>query len=226
MSDETQTGAESQATGEEKKPGTGFTQQDVDKIIKDRLARHDAKWERRMEEARTEAVTQFRDEHALDDDVLGELGNRDQRAKAERAAKAELTRAKNEAESWKQKFEGIYSRFDSSQRKQAVYAAAAEAGAIDPEDVWLRLDSRIRLDDDLSLVVLDEEGNQSSMGIKEVVADLLEKKRHLKAPQGVFAGAGSRGGEPRTSDSNGQGKDFWKTAEGRKQNLLRHGIGK
>jgi len=229
MADETTlTGAENQdatQAGDKPKAETGLSQKDVDRIVKERLAREESKWKKRLEESQSEAVSRFREEHALDDDVLGELGNRDQKAKAERAAKSELTRAKNEAESWKKKHDDIRSMFDSIQRKQAVYAAATEAGAVDPEDVWLRLSSRIRLEDDLSIGVLDDEGNLSVMGIKEAVADLLEKKRHLKSPQGVFAGSGSRASEPRPSD-NGQSSEFWKSREGRLAHLQRQGVGK
>lgn len=191
-----------------------YSQEDLDHAIGERLAREKAKSQKGSDALRAAAVQEWREQQGLDDEsleLLKKLPPADARAAAERAEKAKSTRLANEAEGWKKKAEAARAELESEKRTGALLRAAS-GKSHDPDAVVMHLLPRVKMLDDFSVVVVDEKGEPTSKTIEEAVTDLLIKKPYLVPASGHFDGAGSRGASGLPA---AEGKEFWRTAEGR-----------
>lgn len=93
-----------------------------------------------------------------------------------------------------------------------IIAAAAAAGAVDPEDVAELLEKRVTMGADFKISVRDHKdasreafnAEGDPMSIRELVEDLLAKKTHLAKPaEGESAGA--RGGAAASAEGSARG---------------------
>ena len=147
-------------------PKLQLTQAEIDAIVSDRLARERAKTGPELEEARRKAKAY---------DELEAKGKTELQLaqEAEKTAKAEAATALATA--------------NTRLRRAAIIAAAAEAGAIDPDEIATLLQGS-------EDVTVDKGGEVT--GAKEAVAALLKAKPHHKkgaalppASGGPFSGA-------------------------------------
>jgi hypothetical protein len=181
-----------------------FTQEQVDRMVKDRLARQDKKWQGKVDQAVSGALESFRDEHGLSEEVLTKLGDGDKTKSEMRKLKGEATKARNESEEWKGKYEKLYSRYSDAVTRDAVLQEA-QGKVVDGGlgDVWLNLKDNLRIDDgDYSAYTVDSKGEPSGKTVGDLVSDLLTKKPYLAKPLGGN-GAGSRVANPGAAPAEG-----------------------
>jgi hypothetical protein len=217
MPPDTLTGAgnpEGTQPGDAPNAGTGksYSQADLDRLVGERLNREKSKTTKQVEQARAEAVQAWREENGLDDDALELWKKRDESQSAARAQKSQLTKAQNEAESWKKKHDNVFSKLDSTLRSEAILRAATGKSHA-PQDVVLHLLPRVKVLEDFSIAVVDDKGEPSGKDIETAVADLLEQKPYLALPTGNHNGVGSHGSE--TPIPASAGKELWRTPAGR-----------
>jgi len=207
-------GAESQQTQAEAETqqtppaaASGATRPD----IKERLARQERKLrgeaEAAIARAREEAVSEFREEHGIDDDALTQWQQRDKAATENRTLKSQATRSANEAAQWKAKFEAAFGHLDQTLRADAIMREAVSQGSNDPEVVVALLRPSTKLieqEGKYSVAVVDDRGEVTEGSIREAVETLLAKKPHLVASTSRAEGAGSRLSQHRTSDGANQ----------------------
>jgi len=155
------------------------------------------KFDKRLQEAVSAGIQQFRDDEGLDDDALESLRGRDQSAAELRKAKGSATKAQRAYEALEGKYKKVYSKLSNALTRDAVISAAA-GKAVNPTDVWLHLQSSLRLEDDLSVSILDGE-DPIDITMDEAVDNLLAENKHLALSTGT-PGAGSR-------PSNGEGTE-------------------
>ncbi len=206
----TQTGAEIQdGTTDTQSPGDEktYTQQEMDSIIQKRLDRERASAAKRhdgkLSSAAADAVQQWRDEQGLDDDALEKFAGMDKAGAEARTMKGQLTKATKAADRLRGERDAARDVATRMLTRDAVISEAAKV-ANDPEDIWLRMQSRIRVADDYSGVeLLDLNGDLSDETMADAVKGILEKSPHLAKPTGA---AGSGGRPSVTGPSNGNPK--------------------
>jgi len=221
MSDEpiTPTGADLNPGGDTPAPSTvdsgKLTQAEVDDRIKDRLARERTIFESKQAAAIADGIQAWREEQGIDDDLLARLDTQreqqDETSKELRALKGLKTKLDREHEALKTKHGDVSKRLHGVLTRDAVYREAATV-SVDPEQVWMNLRTRLRVNEDHEVEVLDERGEVSTGDIKTMVTNLLSEKPFLAKPTSISAGAGSRG----TAAAGGQGNsqpDFTKKAD-------------
>jgi hypothetical protein len=221
MSDDTRTGAENQDEGTQ--PGGSpsnageqngkvktYTQEEVNRLIEDRLSRAKTSAEKRTEKAQQEAVARWRDEHGLTDEAIQRLQGEDKATSdLRRIAKEKADLEKRHAD-LENRFGLAHARLVNDVTRAAVIAEAAKK-SVDPESVYLHLKDRLKVEDDYSVTILGPDGEPAhGSEISDIVQELLNQKPFLARPTGED-GAGSR------REGNGRkpaGPDL-KTREGR-----------
>lgn len=180
MSEEgTSTAGESQtgATSAQAASGKTFSQDDLERIVQQRLGREREKFsdydDLKAKAARADELEQANQSEA---DKLRTRAEREaqKRADAEdRAAKAQ-------------------EKADSALKRAAVVSVAAQANAADPADVWTLLDK--------SSLSLEDDGTVK--GVKDAVDQLLKAKPHLQKRAGGFDGGANGASSSSTPDMN------------------------
>jgi hypothetical protein len=146
--------------------GKSFSQEDVDRIVSQRVARETSKYGDYSElQARAARADELEASQGTETDKL--------RAKAERESEK---RAASDA-----KAAQATERANTALMRASVVAAAAQANAADPQDVFTLLDK--------SALTVDEDGNVD--GVADAVTALLKAKPHLVRR----AGGGFDGGQ-------------------------------
>jgi hypothetical protein len=187
-----------------------ITQEDVNRMVSERLARQKETFEKRLAEERQSAVDAWREERGLSDDALSKLGTVDEEKltlKRELAkARGDLTKLSATHESARAKLLGLM--VDETIMK----VAAPKAANGDPEPILAMLRGRMRVDESTwSAYVADENGEPCGMSVDDLVSDLLAKKPQLAAATGHY-GSGSTPARKLGGRSVEQSAD---TAEGR-----------
>jgi len=188
-----------------------YSQDEVNRTVKDRLARQTAKHEAAVSLARTDAVSAWREENGITDDTIQKLQGEDKtHADLKRIAKekAEIEKRHGDLQG---RFQLANSKLVDGLTRSAVLGEAAKK-SVDPESVYLHLRDRLKVEDDYSVTILGEDGEPAhGSEIADIIDDLLIKKPFLAKP------TGDSGGGARPNGSGGrapQGPDL-KTREGR-----------
>lgn len=162
-----------------------FSQEDVEKIIEQRLARERRKYEKQLE--------------GIDVDEARRLMEEKQQAELERQKeKGEFEKVlKQVTEKKEQTIQQLSQKLHEIQVDGALLNAASTNNAVNPAQVVQLLKSQTRLNEDGAVEVLDSDGSVryndsgSPLSVNELVGDFLTANPHfVKASAG---GAGSKG---------------------------------
>ncbi len=162
-----------------------FSQEDVEKIIEQRLARERRKYEKQLE--------------GIDVDEARRLMEEKQQAELERQKeKGEFEKVlKQVTEKKEQTIQQLSQKLHEIQVDGALLNAASTNNAVNPAQVVQLLKSQTRLNEDGAVEVLDSDGSVryndsgSPLSVNELVGDFLTANPHfVKASVG---GAGSKG---------------------------------
>jgi hypothetical protein len=194
MSDEimeTEVGTEAMATESQ---GKMFSQSELDRIVADRIAREQRKFEKQLSGIDISEARQL-----LQDKEAAELERQKERGDFESVLKKTVEKKDQEISAYK-------SKLQSTLVDGALLSAASSNNAVNPEQVSALLRSNLRLSDDGSVEVLDsngtprynDSGNLLSTG--ELVAEFLTANPHfVRASQGGSGSQGNAGGSTQKS---------------------------
>lgn len=194
MSDEimeTEVGTEATATESQVKM---FSQSELDRIVADRIAREQRKFEKQLSGIDISEARQL-----LQDKEAAELERQKERGDFESVLKKTVEKKDQEISAYK-------SKLQSTLVDGALLSAASSNNAVNPEQVSALLRSNLRLSDDGSVEVLDsngtprynDSGNLLSTG--ELVAEFLTANPHfVRASQGGSGSQGNAGGSTQKS---------------------------
>lgn len=194
MSDEimeTEVGTETTATESQ---GKMFSQSELDRIVADRIAREQRKFEKQLSGIDISEARQL-----LQDKEAAELERQKERGDFESVLKKTVEKKDQEISAYK-------SKLQSTLVDGALLSAASSNNAVNPEQVSALLRSNLRLSDDGSVEVLDsngtprynDSGNLLSTG--ELVAEFLTANPHfVRASQGGSGSQGNAGGSTQKS---------------------------
>ena len=166
-------------------PAKTFSQEDVDKMIEQRIARERRKYEKQLE--------------GIDVDEARRLMEEKQQAELERQKeKGEFEKVlKQVTEKKEQTIQQLSQKLHEIQVDGALLNAASTNNAVNPAQVVQLLKSQTRLNEDGAVEVLDSDGSVryndsgSPLSVNELVGDFLTANPHfVKASAG---GAGSKG---------------------------------
>jgi len=167
----------------------------AEKAVKKRLEREAKKYAAALEKAKADAVAEWREEQGLDDAALEKLGEGEGvevQLKSEiRKLKAAATKAENSLTSMGEKYAKL---MESNKRAQVNDALLREAAGkfVDPQDAVDKLAGRFVYDEsEHAVFIAGEDGERSELTAGDLVAELLEQKKHLALPSGL-PGSGSR----------------------------------
>lgn len=172
-----------------------LTQKDFDRAMKRRMDRLEKSFNKKLDEARSSAISEWREEMGITDEALKQFG---ESRSVEAQAKSDIRKLKGDHTKLKNAYEALESRYGDANnklrdwliRKELLTEAAAVL--VDPEDAVDKLSHMFRYDEDNHEVfVVDEKGEPSGQTAKDLVRDLAERKKHLAKPIGED-GAGSR----------------------------------
>lgn len=195
MSDDTSTENASQVSGDDGQQTKSvesdtLSKNDVARIVAGRVDKTNAKWEAKIPDLISAAIDEWRSERGLDDATLEKLDSADTQAVELRTHKIARTKAEKAFERLQSRYDMVHGKLSEALTRDAIYREAATK-AVDPADVWLHLAPRLRLEEDLSVVVLGKDGVPTDSSITELVDNLLAEKKHLAKPSGA-PGSGSR----------------------------------
>ena len=194
MSDEimeTEVGTEATATESQ---GKMFSQSELDRIVADRIAREQRKFEKQLSGIDISEARQL-----LQDKEAAELERQKERGDFESVLKKTVEKKDQEISAYK-------SKLQSTLVDGALLSAASSNNAVNSEQVSALLRSNLRLSDDGSVEVLDsngtprynDSGNLLSTG--ELVAEFLTANPHfVRASQGGSGSQGNAGGSTQKS---------------------------
>jgi len=194
MSDEImETEVVTEATATESQ-GKMFSQSELDRIVADRIAREQRKFEKQLSGIDISEARQL-----LQDKEAAELERQKERGDFESVLKKTVEKKDQEISAYK-------SKLQSTLVDGALLSAASSNNAVNPEQVSALLRSNLRLSDDGSVEVLDsngtprynDSGNLLSTG--ELVAEFLTANPHfVRASQGGSGSQGNAGGSTQKS---------------------------
>jgi hypothetical protein len=188
MTEQTQVEATEAATNvetqEETTNETVFTQDQLDRIIEDRLAKQKRAIERKYS--------------GVDPEHYKELVSVEENKKLEQAkARGEFEKIlKDNAAKYSQTIDQLRNELRSVKVDGAVLAAANQAGAINAQQVSALLKDQIRLNDEGNVEVIDSNGNPrysdkgEAIGIQELITSFLDTNPHFKSA--TAGGSGSK----------------------------------
>jgi hypothetical protein len=194
MSDEimeTEVGTEATATESQ---GKMFSQSELDRIVADRIAREQRKFEKQLSGIDISEARQL-----LQDKEAAELERQKERGDFESVLKKTVEKKDQEISAYK-------SKLQSTLVDGALLSAASSNNAVNPDQVSALLRNNLRLSDDGSVEVLDsngtprynDSGNLLSTG--ELVAEFLTANPHfVRASQGGSGSQGNAGGSTQKS---------------------------
>lgn len=176
-------------------------QEEFDEIIEKRVARERRKLGggngRRKEDDETaqelETLRAFK--------ATQEQTEAERKGEYEKALNAERERFGTKEGTWKKRESTLVTELRKERVRGRLVAAAAKAGAVDPNDVAEMLERRVDLDDDFNPFIRHEKdpskrainGEGDDLTLDELVEDFLSKKPHM-ARAGEGDGAGAKGG--------------------------------
>lgn len=171
-----------------------FTQEELDRIVADRIARQQRQFEKKLEGIDLDEARQL-----LSERQTAEIEKQKERGEFESILKQTVEKKDQEIGAYKAKLEQTL--VDGS-----LLSAAAKNGAVSPEQVSQLLRGSVSLSEDGTVEVFDKNGTPryndkgELLTVEELVADFLTTNPHfVKASQGGAGSAGAVGGStPKT----------------------------
>ena len=162
-----------------------YTQEDMDRVVSDRLARERRKFEKQLDGINLEEARQI-------------MLEREQAQIERQKEKGEFEQVlKQTVEKKDQQIAAMQAALESTKIDGALLSAASRHNAVDSEQVSQLLRNRVRLSDDGSVEVLDDSGairyndKGDPLSVDEAVGDFLTANPHfVRASAG---GAGTQG---------------------------------
>jgi hypothetical protein len=197
MSDEIMdTQAETETVAVESQETKTFTQEELDRIVADRVAREQRKFDKRLSGVDLDEARDL-----LAQKEAAELERQKERGEFDIILKKTVEKKDLEIQSYK-------SKLQQTLVDGAILGAASNHNAVNPIQVSQLLKSNTRLSDDGNVEVLDDNGtpryNDSGdlLSVNEMVAEFLTVNPHMvKASQGGTGSMGNAGGSTQKPQS-------------------------
>lgn len=188
MSDQIMDGQQDDQT-QNQEPSKVFTQEEVDRILEQRLAR-----ERKRFEKQTDGIDIDAARRALEEKQQAELEVAKQRGDFEKVLKTTVEKKDTQIQSLTAKLHQI-------QVEGSLLNAASSLNAVSPDQVSSLLRSNIRLGDDGNVEVVDKTGavryndKGELLSVNELMSEFLTANPHfVRATSGGSGSRGSAGG--------------------------------
>lgn len=197
MSDEImETEAETETVAVETQEVKTFTQDELDRIVADRVAREQRKFDKKLSGVDLDEAKEL-----LAQREAAELERQKERGEFDAILKKTVEKKDMEIQSYKTKLQ-------QTLVDGAILGAASNNNAVNPNQVSQLLKSNTRLSDDGNVEVLDDNGtpryNDSGdlLSVNEMVAEFLTANPHMvKASQGGTGSMGNAGGSTQKPQS-------------------------
>ncbi len=197
MSDEImENQAETEAAAVETQESKTFTQEELDRIVADRVAREQRKFDKRLSGVDLDEAKEL-----LAKKEAAELERQKERGEFDKVLKQTVEKKDMEIQSYK-------SKLQQTLVDGAILGAAGNNNAVNPNQVSQLLKDQTRLSDDGTVEVLDANGlpryNDSGdlLSVNEMVAEFLTVNPHMvKASQGGTGSMGNAGGSTQKPQS-------------------------
>jgi len=197
MSDEImETQAETETVAVESQETKTFTQEELDRIVADRVAREQRKFDKRLSGVDLDEAKDL-----LAKKEAAELERQKERGEFDKVLKQTVEKKDMEIQSYK-------SKLQQTLVDGAILGAASNNNAVNPTQVSQLLKTNTRLSDDGNVEVLDDNGtpryNDSGdlLSVNEMVAEFLTVNPHMvKASQGGTGSMGNAGGSTQKPQS-------------------------
>jgi hypothetical protein len=197
MSDEImETQAETETVAVESQETKTFTQEELDRIVADRVAREQRKFDKRLSGVDLDEAKDL-----LAKKEAAEIERQKERGEFDKVLKQTVEKKDMEIQSYK-------SKLQQTLVDGAILGAASNNNAVNPTQVSQLLKSNTRLSDDGNVEVLDDNGtpryNDSGdlLSVNEMVAEFLTVNPHMvKASQGGTGSMGNAGGSTQKPQS-------------------------
>lgn len=197
MSDEImENQAETEAAAVETQESKTFTQEELDRIVADRVAREQRKFDKRLSGVDLDEAKDL-----LAKKEAAELERQKERGEFDKVLKQTVEKKDMEIQSYK-------SKLQQTLVDGAILGAAGNNNAVNPNQVSQLLKDQTRLSDDGTVEVLDANGlpryNDSGdlLSVNEMVAEFLTVNPHMvKASQGGTGSMGNAGGSTQKPQS-------------------------
>ena len=197
MSDEImETEAETETAAVETQESKTFTQEELDRIVADRVAREQRKFDKRLSGVDLDEAKEL-----LAKKEAAELERQKERGESDKVLKQTVEKKDAEIQSYK-------SKLQQTLVDGAILGAASNNNAVNPNQVSQLLKDQTRLSDEGTVEVLDANGvpryNDSGdlLSVNEMVAEFLTVNPHMvKASQGGTGSMGNAGGSTQKPQS-------------------------
>ena len=207
MSDEImETQAETETAAVETQAGKTFTQEELDRIVADRVAREQRKFDKRVSGIDLDEAKEL-----LAQKEAAELERQKERGEFDAILKKTVEKKEQEIQSYK-------SKLQQTLVDGAILGAASNNNAVNPNQVSALLKSNTRLSDNGNVEVLDDNGspryNDSGdlLSVNEMVTEFLTVNPHMvKASQGGTGSQGNAGGSTQKPQSVADMVANWET---------------
>ena len=217
MSDEImETEAETETAAVETQVGKTFTQEELDRIVADRVAREQRKFDKKVSGIDLDEAKEL-----LAQKEAAELERQKERGEFDAILKKTVEKKDIEIQSYKTKLQ-------QTLVDGAILGAASNNNAVNPNQVAQLLKSNTRLADNGNVEVLDDNGspryNDSGdlLSVNEMVTEFLTVNPHMvKASQGGVGSQGNAGGSTQKPQSvedmvanwNDGGREAWRAMQ-------------
>jgi len=197
MSDEImENQAETETAAVETQESKTFTQEELDRIVADRVAREQRKFDKRLSGVDLDEAKDL-----LAKKEAAEIERQKERGEFDKILKQTVEKKDMEIQSYK-------SKLQQTLVDGAILGAASNNNAVNPTQVSQLLKTNTRLSDDGNVEVLDDNGtpryNDSGdlLSVNEMVAEFLTVNPHMvKASQGGTGSMGNAGGSTQKPQS-------------------------
>ena len=197
MSDEIMgTEAETETVAVESQETKTFTQDELDRIVADRVAREQRKFDKKLSGVDIDEAKEL-----LAQKEAAELERQKERGEFDNILKKTVEKKDMEIQGYK-------SKLQQTLVDGAILGAASNNNAVNPNQVSQLLKTNTRLSDDGNVEVLDDNGtpryNDSGdlLSVNEMVAEFLTVNPHMvKASQGGTGSMGNAGGSTQKPQS-------------------------
>jgi hypothetical protein len=188
--------AETETAAVETQESKTFTQEELDRIVADRVAREQRKFDKRLSGVDLDEAKDL-----LAKKEAAELERQKERGEFDKVLKQTVEKKDMEIQSYK-------SKLQQTLVDGAILGAAGNNNAVNPNQVSQLLKDQTRLSDDGTVEVLDANGlpryNDSGdlLSVNEMVAEFLTVNPHMvKASQGGTGSMGNAGGSTQKPQS-------------------------
>jgi hypothetical protein len=207
MSDEIMgTEAETETAAVETQEGKTFTQEELDRIVADRVAREQRKFDKRISGVDIDEAREL-----LAQKEAAELERQKERGEFDAILKKTVEKKELEIQSYKTKLQ-------QTLVDGAILGAASNHNAVNPNQVSQLLKANTRLSENGNVEVLDDNGSPryndggDLLSVNEMVTEFLTVNPHMvKASQGGTGSQGNAGGSTQKPQSVADMVANWET---------------